>query len=163
MIIYQHISEKTYPAVSQIYVEGIKTGLATFQTEPYSWQEWDKDHLPFGRIIALDEDKALGWTSLSSVSGRCVYKGVAELSIYISETARGLGLGTLLLQKLIEESEANGIWTLHSVIFAENIASFKIHEKCGFRLVGYREKIGKLNGVWRDNQLLERRSAVVGL
>lgn len=157
------ISEENYPEVARIYGEGLQTGTATFETTIPSWEKWDAGHLPFGRIIAVEDNNYLGWAALSPVSSRCVYGGVAEVSVYVAETARGKGAGAFILKNLIEISEANNIWTLQSGIFRDNVASHKLHIKCGFREVGYKEKVGQLNGVWKDNLLLERRSKVVGI
>ncbi len=157
------ISEENYPEVARIYGEGLLTGTATFETTIPNWEKWDAGHLSFGRILAVEKDRYLGWASLSSVSSRCVYGGVAEVSVYVSDSARGKGVGEFLLKKLIEISEENNIWTLQSGIFRENIASHKLHLKCGFREVGYKEKVGQLHGMWKDNVLLERRSKVVGI
>src|SRR5690606_13557469 len=120
-------------------------------------------HLPFGRIIALENNNYLGWAALSPVSSRCVYGGVAEVSVYVSESARGKGVGEFLLKNLIEISEANNIWTLQSGIVRDNVTSHKIHIKFGFREIGYKEKVGQLLGVWKDNVLLERRSKIIGV
>jgi phosphinothricin acetyltransferase len=149
--------------VKRIYEEGIATGNATFQTSAPSWGEWDCGHLQFCRLIAVDDDKVIGWAALTPVSGRCVYAGVAEVSVYVAGEARGKGVGKKLLEALIKESEKNNLWTLQAGIFPENISSIKIHEACGFRLIGRREKIGKMNGKWRDIILLERRSNIVGV
>jgi L-amino acid N-acyltransferase YncA len=151
-----------WDAVKEIYEEGIATGNATFQTSAPSWEEWSKDHLTTARFIAVDNHEILGWAGLTPVSGRCVYAGVAEVSVYVATAARGKGVGTILLQALIAAGEANNLWTLQAGIFPENIASIKLHEANGFRIIGTREKIGKMNGVWRDTVLLERRSKVVG-
>ncbi len=151
-----------WPEVAQIYAEGIATGLATFETQVPDWPAWDNAHLKTGRLVAVQGDGLFGWAALSPVSSRCVYGGVGEVSIYIGKESRGNGLGLLLLQALIRESEAHGIWTLQSGIFPENTASIKLHEKGGFRRIGYRERIGCLHGVWRDNILFERRSKTVG-
>ncbi len=158
----KEILEIHYPAISRIYEEGIATGHATFQTAAPSWQVWDNGHLTHSRLIATEQDQILGWAALGPVSGRCVYAGVAEVSIYLADAQRGRGIGEYLLTKLIESSEANDIWTLQSGIFPENKASIRIHEKCGFRIIGYREKIGKMGDIWRDNLMLERRSRLVG-
>lgn len=151
-----------WEAVKEIYEEGIATGNATFQQSAPTWHEWNSTHLQHSRIVAKDNN-VLGWAALTPVSGRCVYAGVAEVSVYVSDKARGKGLGKQLLQKLVDESEANNIWTLQAGIFPENIASIKIHEACGFRILGKRERIGKMNGIWRDTVLLERRSETVGI
>ncbi|MGN6249239.1 MAG: GNAT family N-acetyltransferase [Ginsengibacter sp.] len=152
-----------WEAVKQIYEEGIATGQATFQRQAPEWDEWNNDHLKHSRIVVKEDGQVLGWAALTAVSGRCVYAGVGEVSVYVSTKARGKGLGKQLLQKLIEESEANDIWTLQAGIFPENIASIKIHEDRGFRVVGKRERIGQMNGVWRDTILMERRSKVKGV
>jgi len=152
-----------WEAVKQIYEEGIATGQATFQQQAPAWDEWNNDHLKHSRIVVRENAQVLGWAALTGVSGRCVYAGVGEVSVYVSTKARGKGLGKQLLQKLIEESEANDIWTLQAGIFPENIASIKIHEDSGFRVVGRRERIGQMNGVWRDTILMERRSKTVGV
>lgn len=151
-----------WEAVKEIYEEGIATGNATFQQSAPTWHEWNSTHLQHSRIVAKDNN-VLGWAALTPVSGRCVYAGVAEVSVYVSDKARGKGLGKQLLQKLVDESEANNIWTLQAGIFPENIASIKIHEACGFRILGKRDRIGKMNGIWRDTVLLERRSETVGI
>lgn len=152
-----------WPSVARIYAEGISTGQATFETSVPEWDNWDNGHLTNCRIVAEQEDEICAWAALTPVSGRCVYAGVAEVSVYVSEKHRGKGLGHILLQTLVEESEANNIWTLQSGIFSENVASIKLHLKSGFRQVGYRERIGKMNGAWRDTVLLERRSSKVGI
>lgn len=144
--------------VQRIFEEGINTGNATFETSAPSWKEWDEAHLREPRLVVMEDDKVLGWAALTPVSGRCVYAGVAEVSIYLSEKARGKGIGKMLLKALIEKSEDLGIWTLQAGIFPENTVSIKIHEACGFSLVGIRKKIGKMKEQWRDVALLERRS-----
>ena len=152
-----------WEAVKTIYEEGIATGNATFQTAAPSWQEWDNAHVKTCRLIATENNEVLGWAALTAVSSRCVYAGVAEVSVYVAANARGKNIGSLLLQALINESEQNGIWTLQSSIFPENKASISMHEKNGFRIIGYREKIGKMGNVWRDNISLERRSNKIGI
>lgn len=152
-----------YPSVKTIYKEGIDTGNATFQSEAPLWEEWDQNHVVHSRLVAIENDEVVGWAALTPVSGRCVYAGVAEVSVYVAAQARGKGVGKLLLEKLIEESEHNNIWTLQSGVFPENIASLKVHEQTGFRQIGLREKIGKMKGTWRDIVLLERRSKVTGI
>ncbi|WP_201978998.1 GNAT family N-acetyltransferase [Hymenobacter rubidus] len=152
-----------WPAVCAIYAEGIATGNATFTTDLPTWADWDAAHLAVCRLVAVDENGAvLGWAALSPVSGRCVYAGVAEVSVYIGEAARGQGVGRALLAALAAESERQGLWTLQAGIFPENAASLRLHEAQGFRQVGRRERIGQMRGQWRDTLLLERRSAVVG-
>jgi phosphinothricin acetyltransferase len=152
-----------WPAVKAIYEGGLATGNASFQTSAPSWEEWDSSHLKHSRLVLLDGGSVLGWAALTPVSGRCVYAGVAEVSVYVHPDSRGQGIGEQLLQTLITESETNGIWTLQAGIFPENIPSLRIHEKKGFRQVGFREKIGQMNGKWRDTVLLERRSKIVAV
>ncbi len=149
-----------WPDVKKIYAEGVATGNATFQASIPEWEEWDSAHVQTPRLVAVENDKVLGWAALTAVSGRCVYAGVGEVSVYVSESARGKGIGKLLLNALIAASEQNGFWTLQAGIFPENTGSIKIHEDCGFRIIGKREKIGKMNGQWRDTLLLERRSSI---
>lgn len=144
--------------VSHIYAEGIASGIATFETKVPDWDLWNEKYIDHCRIVAELNVKVIGFAVLSPVSKREVYKGVAEVSVYVSEKYRGKNIGKLLLNTLIEESERDGFWTLQANIFSENLASIRLHEKCGFRMVGIREKIGKLHGKWHDNQLLERRS-----
>lgn len=152
-----------WPAVRSIYLEGIATGNATFEQSAPDWEKWDAGHLPALRIVARSESgDVLGWAALSVVSGRCVYAGVAEVSIYVSELARGHGVGRQLLTRLVAASEAAGIWTLQAGIFPENIPSIALHERAGFRMVGKRERLGQMNGRWRDVILMERRSAIAG-
>ncbi|NLE53144.1 MAG: N-acetyltransferase [Chloroflexi bacterium] len=151
-----------WPAVEAIYREGIATGMATFETETLPWEQWDAAHRPDCRLVARDGNRVLGWAVLSPVSDRCAYAGVAENSIYIAAAARGQGIGKRLLGALVEASEAAGIWTLQTGIFPENAASLALHQACGFRIVGTRERVGQLHGVWKDVVFLERRSRVVG-
>ncbi|MBT9393821.1 GNAT family N-acetyltransferase [Hymenobacter sp. NST-14] len=152
-----------YPAVAAVYAEGIATGQATLTTEVPTWEAWDAAHLPHSRWVMEDESGVLGgWAALTPVSGRCVYCGVAEVSVYVAAARRGRGLGLELLKRLIQDSEAHGIWTLQAGILRENTPSLRLHERAGFRLVGIREKLGQLHGHWRDVCLLERRSPVVG-
>lgn len=152
-----------WTSVSSIYDQGIATGDATFELKSPSWNDWDKGHLKICRVVAEYEQLIIGWAALSPVSGRCVYAGVAEVSIYVSAGHRGRKIGARLLDRLISESESEGLWTLQAGIFPENKASMKIHQDAGFRIVGYREKVGKMKGVWRDNMLLERRSRINGI
>jgi phosphinothricin acetyltransferase len=165
-----------WPAVREIYGEGIATGNATFETELPDWEKWDSSHRKDSRLVALepiqkdagdflmslDKVNVLGWAALSQVSGRHVYAGVAEVSVYVAASAWGRGVGKALLQALVEESEINGIWTLQAGIFPENAASIALHKSCGFRSVGTRKRIAKLRNTWRDVVLLERRSLTVG-
>ncbi|MGP1909866.1 N-acetyltransferase family protein [Metabacillus sp. JX24] len=144
--------------VKEIYLEGIATGNATFETNAPSWEDWDSSHSKECRLVAEHGGVVLGWAALSPVSGRCVYAGVADVSIYIGSAYKGKGIGTALLRSIIDLSEQEGFWTLQAGIFPENTSSLKLHEKAGFRRIGVREKIGKMNGVWRDVVFLERRS-----
>ncbi|HYK34748.1 GNAT family N-acetyltransferase [Alloacidobacterium sp.] len=150
-----------WPAVRTIYIEGIVTGDATFETSASGWEAWDAAHLCTCRLVARLCDETIGWAALTPVSGRCVYAGVAEVSIYIAKRMRGRKVGQRLLAALVEKSEEQGIWTLQAGIFPENIASIEAHKRCGFRVVGVREKMGKMNGVWRDVVLMERRSRIL--
>ena len=152
-----------WPAVRAIYTEGIATGNATFESEAPSWEAWDAGHLPECRLVATMTGRVMGWAALSPVSSRCVYAGVGEISVYVAADGRGRGMGTDLLRALVAESEQHGIWMLQAGILPENEASVAIHERCGFRVVGRREKLGQMNGRWRDVLLLERRSATVGI
>lgn len=153
-----------WEAVARIYGEGIATGEATFETAVPAWAAWDESHLPDGRLVAQNEaGEVIGWAALSPVSGRCVYSGVAEVSVYVAAEARGQGVGFRLLSALVAEAEGQGIWTLQAGIFPENEASVAIHQKCGFRIVGRRERLAQQYGRWRDVLFLERRSAVVGV
>jgi L-amino acid N-acyltransferase YncA len=152
-----------WPAVRAIYLEGIATKNATFETDAPEWEKWDSSHLKACRLVARLDGQVVGWAALSPVSSRCVYAGVAEESIYISEVARGQGVGKKLLSALVDASERAGIWTLQTGIFPENEISIRLHERCGFRVLGVREKIGQMDGVWRDVVLMERRSQVVGV
>jgi L-amino acid N-acyltransferase YncA len=161
-IIFREMTRGDWTDVAEIYGQGIRTGNATFQQEIPAWDEWNNGHLKKCRIVAVQKNDIVGWAALSPVSGRCVYAGVAEVSIYVAEHLRGQKIGAHLLEALIAESEKEGIWTLQAGIFPENTSSIKIHTALGFREVGYREKIGKMKGVWRDTLLLERRSAIVG-
>ena len=145
--------------VRSIYIEGLRSGNSTFETDAPSWEQWDEGHHQFARLVMRDGDEILGWAALSPVSKRSAYRGVAELTVYVTEVARGKGVGHALLEALIEESERNGIWTLQASIFPENTASVKLHLRCGFREVGRRERIAMLNAAWRDTLLFERRSA----
>jgi L-amino acid N-acyltransferase YncA len=158
------MSPNDWPAVRDIYEAGIATGEATFQTGAPPWDVWDAAHLPTCRLVARDHDNSvIGWAGLARVSARPVYAGVAEVSVYVAEGARGRGIGFQLLTALIDASERDGRWTLQASIFPENEASVGLHERCGFRIVGRRERIARQYGRWRDTFLLERRSSVVGV
>jgi phosphinothricin acetyltransferase len=156
----RELRSEDWPEVSRIYVAGMETGNSTFETEPPAWEAWDAGHLPGHRFVAADDGAAvLGWVALSAYSDRCCYGGVAEVSVYVAPEAQGRGLGRALLERAIASSEAGGIWTLQAGIFPENAASLALHRRCGFRVVGTRERIGQRDGVWRDVVLLERRAA----
>jgi L-amino acid N-acyltransferase YncA len=151
-----------WPAVAAIYAEGIATGIATLETTVPGYDAWDEARLPEPRLVARANGVVLGWVALVPYSRREVYRGVAEEMIYVTEGARGQGIGEGLLRTMISEAERAGIWTLQASIFPENEASIALHERCGFRVVGTRERLGKLGGTWRDVVLRERRSAVAG-
>lgn len=149
-------------AVLAIYQAGLDTGNASFETSSPDWTTWDEAHLPDHRYIATDSaGGVLGWVAAGPVSDRCVYAGVVEHSVYVAPTGRGGGIGRLLLDELIRSTEHSGIWTIQTGIFPENIASVRLHESAGFRIVGTRERIGKHHGIWRDTLLLERRSPLL--
>ena len=149
--------------VRAVYREGIATGDATFERDAPSWERWDASHLKEARLVARAGASLKGWAALSPVSGRCVYAGVAEVSVYVGAASRGEGVGRALLEALVEASERAGVWTLQAGIFPENVASVRVHLRCGFREVGRRERIGRMEGRWRDTLLFERRSPVVGI
>lgn len=150
--------------VKEIYLEGIKTKLATFQTNIPSWEEWNTNHIKECRLVAISNEKVIGWAALSSVSSRCVYNGVAEVSIYVKNNFKGYGVASSLISKLISLSEKHNYWSLQAVIIKENIVSKRLHEKCGFREIGIKEKIAKMdNDIWMDVVLMERRSKIIGL
>ena len=151
-----------WPEVARIYADGIAAGNATFETAVPRWEQWDAVHLDEHRFVALDEEeRVVGWVAVSPVSERCVYGGVVENSVYVAASVRGHGVGGLLLERLVTSTEAAGVWTIQTGIFPENEASVRVHERAGFEIVGRRKRLGKLNGVWRDVLLLERRSDVV--
>jgi L-amino acid N-acyltransferase YncA len=155
------LRDDDWPAVRAIYEDGIRSGHATFETEPPTWERWDTGHRDV-RLVAERDGRVVGWAALSPVSSRCCYEGVGEVSVYVAEEARGAGLGRVLLDELVRRSEQAGYWTLNAGVFPENEASLRLHRACGFREVGIRERLGRLHGVWRDVVLLERRSAEVG-
>ncbi|KAA6438940.1 N-acetyltransferase family protein [Dyadobacter flavalbus] len=164
MITIRNLEPGDWPAVREIYEQGIATGDATLETSAPEWSVWDQSHVVRHRFVALsDSGEIAGWAALTPVSGRCVYAGVAEVSVYVGSRFRGQKIGDALLKHLILESEKGGYWTLQAGIFAENAPSIKLHEKNGFRVIGYRENIGKMKGVWRSVNLLERRSKVTGI
>jgi L-amino acid N-acyltransferase YncA len=150
-----------WPAVRAIYEAGIATGDATFETAAPDWPAWDAAHLADHRLVARDGRRVVGWVALAPVSDRCAYAGVAEDSIYIAPEAQGRGVGRALLAAVIASAEGGGIWTIQTGIFPENQASVRLHEACGFRVVGLRERLGRLHGRWRDVLLLERRSPAI--
>jgi L-amino acid N-acyltransferase YncA len=158
----EELRAEHWPGVERVYGEGIATGNATFETEVPDWEAWDSAHLPEHRLVALSDGEVVGWTAVSPVSDRCVYGGVVENSVYVAEAVRGHGIGQRLLEELIASTEASGIWTIQTGIFPENDGSVRLHQRVGFEVVGRRKRLGKLNGVWRDVLLLERRSQVVG-
>ncbi|MBW8242958.1 GNAT family N-acetyltransferase [Muricauda oceani] len=162
-MIVRTMNASDWEDVSRIYLEGIATGFATFETKAPSYDQWDSAHTKQCRLVAESDGEILGWAALSPVSSRCVYGGVGEVSVYISDKSRGKGIGKLLMQHLIEESEKAGLWTIQSGIFPENTASIKLHEKAGFRYIGKRERVGKIHGIWKDNLLFERRSSKIGI
>ncbi len=158
----QQLTEQHWPEVSAIYASGLASGNAHFSNLVPEWDEWDVEHVKNCRLVAIENNEVLGWAAITAISDRCVFAGVAEVSVYVAEKTRGKGIGKKLLAELVKQSEANNYWTLEARIFAENLASIKIHQANGFRIVGRRERIGKMNGVWRDTVLLERRSNKVG-
>ena len=157
------MNEGDWLQVHAICLEGIATGNATFEQGAPTWEQWDESHVAEARLVARSTASVLGWAALSRVSSRCAYAGVAEVSIYIGQSSRGQGIGSALLAALVRASEEQGIWTLQAGIFPENAASLALHRRHGFREIGRRERIGQMDGVWRDVILLERRSSVVGV
>lgn len=155
------LEREHWPDVARIYAEGIAGGDATFETEVPDWERWDAGHLAEHRFVALRDGLVVGFAAVSGVSDRCAYRGVVENSVYVAESARGSGIGRLLLEHLIASTESAGIWTIQSGIFPENGASLRLHERVGFRVVGRRERLGKLHGAWRDVLLVERRSGAI--
>jgi L-amino acid N-acyltransferase YncA len=155
------LEPEDWPSVADIYWDGMRDGLATFEIEVPSWEEWDRGHLEHHRLVAEILGEVVGFSALAPVSQRRCYAGVAENSVYVARSARGLGIGRALLEALIEGAEEAGIWTIQTSIFPENRASLVLHERCGFRLIGKRERIAKRDGSWRDTLLLERRSEVI--
>ena len=154
---FRPLSEDDWPAVAEIYWDGMRSGLATFETEVPSWDVWDAAHPADFRLVAVLDDEVVGWAALSPVSTRLCYAGVVENSVYVAERARGVGIGRQLLEQLFRRARLAGIWTIQCSIFPENRASLVLHERCGFRVVGTRERIAKRDGIWRDTVLLEVR------
>lgn len=155
---FRSMTRDDWEKVSEIYRQGIETGNATFEDKVPDWEKWDSSHIKSCRIVATLDNTIVGWAALAPVSARSVYAGVGEVSIYILNDKKGLKIGGMLLNELIKSSETEGFWTLQAGIFPENKASIKLHQNHGFRIVGYREKIGQMKGIWRDTLLLERRS-----
>jgi phosphinothricin acetyltransferase len=151
------LTEADWPAVEEIYAEGIDTRLATFETSTPTWAEFDTGRLLDHRLVAVDDGRVVGWAALSSTSGRECYAGVVEHSVYVRSDVRGQGIGRALMEALIWSADGAGLWTIQTSIFPENAASLALHEKLGFRVVGRRDRIAQLDGVWRDTVLLERR------
>ena len=162
IIAIRSMTRSDWPEVRRIHAEGIATGTASFETEVPDWTAWDADHLPESRLVAERNGETAGWAALMPVSTRACFRGVAEVSVYVSAAARGAGVGRALLMALIPASEAAGIWTLWSSIHTDNPASLALHQRCGFRMIGRRERIALRGGVWTDTFNMERRSAVVG-
>jgi L-amino acid N-acyltransferase YncA len=148
-----------WPAAARIYWDGIRSGLASFETELPSWEAWDAGHLAEPRLVATVYDEVVGWAALSPISSRRCYRGVAENSVYVATGHRGFGVGRLLLDALVRQAERAGIWTVQTSVFPENRASVGLHLRCGFRIVGVHERRAKRDGLWRDTLLLERRSS----
>lgn len=162
MIAISEMTAADWPDVSRIYAEGMATRSATFETQLPSWEKWDASHLATCRLIARENAATVGWAALSPVSSRHVYRGVCEVSVYVAESARGRGIGRQLLESLVSASEQDGRWMLQASVFPENEASVALHAACGFRVLGTRERVAQLDGVWRNTLILERRSRIVG-
>ena len=158
-LVIRTLDPADWSAVAEIYWDGMRDGLATFETEVPSWEAWDAAHSL--RLVAELDTEVVGWAALSPSSTRPCYRGVAEDSVYVARDARGLGIGRKLLEALIADAEAEGMWTIQASVFPENTATLVLHERCGFQVVGRRERIAKRDGVWRDTLLLERRSGVI--
>ena len=163
MITIRPFVKSDFPSVKDIYQQGIDSGEATFQEQAKDYDVWNESLLPSCRLVAESNRQIIGWAALPSTSNQCVYSGIAEVSVYVSSNSQGLGVGNSLLKALIKASEEEGIWTLQAGIFPENKASIHIHSKNGFKVLGIREKLGQMNGIWRDIVFMERRSKVVGL
>ncbi len=163
MIKIRPFVKSDFPSVKDIYQQGIDSGDATFQEQAKDYDDWNESLLPNCRLVAENNGQVIGWAALSSASNRCVYSGIAEVSVYVSSNSQGSGVGNSLLDALIKASEEEGIWTLQAGIFPENKVSIHIHSKHGFKMLGIREKLGQMNGIWRDIVFMERRSKVVGL
>lgn len=160
----KRFDKENWKEIKKIYKSGMKTGIATFESNLPSWEKFDKDHLDFCRLAVVENEIIIGWIALSLMNGKDYYSGVAEVSIYIHEDFRNKGVGKVLLQKAIEDSEKNGLWTLQAKIIEDNISSIKLHKKCGFKLVGIREKLGRdKNGIFKNVWLFEKRSEKQGV
>ena len=159
----ESLTEQHWSDIKAIYLSGVATGNANFSFAEPEWIAWDKAHVTNCRLVVTENNQVLGWVALTAIHDQCVFAGVAEVSIYIAEQARRKGIGKQLLEAIINQSEQNNFWTLDARIFPENQASIKIHEEKGFSIIGSRERIGQLNGIWRDTLLLERRSVKVGI
>ena len=157
----RELKQEDWPAVREIFEQGIAGRNATFETEAPSWETWDRSQLDGHRYVAVEKGPVVGWVAAHPVSSRPCYRGVVEHSVYVDEAWQGKGIGRALLERLFESAEADGIWTIQTGVFPENEASLALHVKCGFRVVGTQEKLGKLDGVWRDVVVLERRSEVI--
>jgi L-amino acid N-acyltransferase YncA len=157
----RELREEDWPAVREIFEQGIATKNATFETEAPSWESWDRSQLDGHRYVAAEQERVVGWVAAHPVSSRPCYAGVVEHSVYVHDDWQGKGIGRALLERLFESTEAGGIWTIQPGVFPENEASLKLHERCGFRVVGTQERLGKLDGVWRDVVVLERRSEAI--
>lgn len=157
MIEIRALTKDDWPAVEAVYAEGIATGDATFEVATPSWEEFDSSRLPGHRLVAVEDGRILGWAALAPTSPRECYSGVVEHSVYVAGDARGRGVGRALMDALLASADESGIWTIQTNVFPENAASVVLHERVGFRVVGRRERIARLDGVWRDTLLLERR------
>jgi L-amino acid N-acyltransferase YncA len=157
----RELREEDWPAVRAIFEQGIATKNATFESEAPSWESWDRSQLDGHRYVAVEQERVVGWVAAHPVSSRPCYAGVVEHSVYVHDDWQGKGIGRALLERLFQSTEEAGIWTIQTGIFPENEASLALHEKCGFRVVGTQERLGKLDGVWRDVVVLERRSEAI--
>lgn len=163
MLIVRPFIKSDFDSVKNIYQQGIDTGNATSQEQAKNYSDWNESLLPSCRLVAEIDSVIIGWAALSAVSNRCIYFGVAEVSVYVGSSSQGLGIGSTLLNALIKASEEEGIWMLQAGIFPENQASIHIHSKSGFKVLGIRERLGQMNGAWRDIVFMEHRSKVVGV
>ena len=161
MPVVRDLRPADWPAVRVIFEQGIAGRNATFETEAPSWEAWDRSQLDGQRYVAVEQGRVVGWVAAHAVSSRPCYRGVVEHSVYVDDEFHGRGIGRALLERLFESTEAAGIWTIQTGVFPENVASLKLHKGCGFRVVGTQERLGKLDGVWRDVVVLERRSEVI--